>query len=304
MTIPGTETPLSAGYDAATRDDPVFAQHFRHGFTTIDGLQMHYVLGGQGPPLLLVPSFLGTWFSWWGLMPDLATRRTVIAVDPPGLGDSSGTPPAHDKVHLAHYVNQLLDRLGFQQNVDVAGFDFGAAIAYALATQWRDRYSRLMLMDFPITGGTLLFAQVQALSFHLGFHSQEPLFEQLVIGRERLWLEYIFRHLSPGNNQPIPPAAVDEFVRAYQRPGALHHGSRYYQAWPQDERDNQAAMRTPLTIPVRVLAQAPYLDDFLTSIRSAAPQATGVAFHTGHWFLHEAPEQVLEEMSAFFTTDR
>lgn len=42
MPVPPSETPLSTDYDAATRDDPFFAQHFRHGFTTIDGLQMHY----------------------------------------------------------------------------------------------------------------------------------------------------------------------------------------------------------------------------------------------------------------------
>jgi hypothetical protein len=59
-------------------------------------------------------------------------------------------------------------------------------------------------------------------------------------------------------------------------------------------------MRNPLTIPVRVIAQAPYFDTFLQSIRSAAPGATGMAFETGHWLVHEAPHLVLAEMKAFF----
>jgi pimeloyl-ACP methyl ester carboxylesterase len=301
MHAPSSETPLSIGYDTATRDDPLFAQHFRHGFTTIDDLQMHYVLGGDGPPLVLLHSFTETWFTWWAIMGDLVLEYTVIAIDLPGLGDSTGPIASHDKVRLARYVHLLLEALGYQQGIQVAGHDFGVAIAYALATQWRHQYSRLLLMDFPITGGTLSYAQVQSLSFHLAFHSQEPLFEQLVTGRERLWLEYLYRHLSPGNPQPIPPAAVDEFVRAYRRPGALHNGSRYYQAWPQDELYNQAQMRNPLTIPVHVIAQAPFYDNFLQSIRSAAPHATGIPFQTGHWLVHEAPQLVLAEMKSFFT---
>lgn len=304
MSTPHSETPLTTGYDAATRDDPVFTEHFRHGFTTIDDLQMHYVIGGAGPPLVLLHSFTETWFSWWAIMPDLRATHTVIAIDLPGLGDSTGPLAGHEKVRLARYIHQLLDTLGHRDEIQVAGFDFGVAIAYALATQWRDCYSRLMLMDFPITGGTLSYADVQTLSFHLGFHSQEPLFEQLVTGRERLWLEYIYRHLSPGKSQPIPPAAVNEFVRAYQRPGALHNGSRYYQTWPQDELDNQLQMRDPLTIPVHVLAQEPFFARFLQSIRSAAPHATGTPLQTGHWLVHEAPELVLAEMKSFFNSDR
>ena len=126
------------------------------------------------------------------------------------------------------------DTLG---EIQVAGRDFGVAIEFAPATQWRHQYSRLFLMDFPITEGTPT-ALNRSKPCRSIFHSQEPLFEQLVAGRERLWLEYLYRHLSPGEVHPIPPDAVDEFVRAYSRPGALPNGSRYYQAWPQDELDN------------------------------------------------------------------
>jgi hypothetical protein len=39
---------------------------------------------------------------------------------------------------------------------------------------------------------------------------------------------------------------------------------------------------------------------FLASIRSFAPNATGVAFQTGHWMVHEAPELILAEMKSVF----
>ncbi|MFF8190775.1 hypothetical protein ACF05L_07785 [Streptomyces bobili] len=50
----GSEEPLSPGYDTATKGDAEFNKHFRHGFTTIDDVQMHYVIGGDGPQVLVL----------------------------------------------------------------------------------------------------------------------------------------------------------------------------------------------------------------------------------------------------------
>ncbi|WP_033329513.1 alpha/beta fold hydrolase [Streptomyces yerevanensis] len=50
----GSEEPLSPGYDAATKDDAEFNKLFRHGFTTIDDVQMHYVIGGDGPQVMVL----------------------------------------------------------------------------------------------------------------------------------------------------------------------------------------------------------------------------------------------------------
>ena len=51
----GPERPLSRDYDAATRKNAAFNREFRHCFTTINGVQMHYVIGGHGPnPMVLL----------------------------------------------------------------------------------------------------------------------------------------------------------------------------------------------------------------------------------------------------------
>ncbi|MGW2092283.1 alpha/beta fold hydrolase [Promicromonospora sukumoe] len=296
-----TEEPLSADYDAATRDDPEFAKHFRHSFTTIDDLQMHYVVGGDGPtPIVLLHGFTETWYGWLPIMGDLLPGHTVIAVDLPGFGDSTGSVPSHDKVTLAGYVHRLLDLLGFDTGVQVVSHDAGSGIAFALVSQWRDQFSGWLMMDFPIVGGSLHYDQVRTLSYHFAFHEQDPLFEELVAGRERLYLDYFYRVMTPGRGLPMTPDVVDEYVRAYARPGALRNGSRYYQAWPQDEIDNRLAMTEPLALPVHVLAQAPLLDAFLQGVRDAAPDATGAPLDTGHWMLHEAPDVVLAAIREHF----
>ncbi|MFF2861420.1 alpha/beta fold hydrolase [Streptomyces rubiginosohelvolus] len=295
------EAPLSQGYDAATREDPQFNEHFEHRFTTIDDLQMHYVVGGDGPqPIVLLHGFPETWYAYRPIMADLLPGHTVIAIDLPGFGDSSGSVTSHDKATLARYVHRLLDKLGYTSGVQLVAHDAGGAVAYALVAQWRDQFSGLLMMDFPVTGGELTYEQVKPLSYHFSFHSQEPLFEQLVAGRERLYLEYFYSANSPGVEEPVPSHAVDEYTRAYSRPGVMHNGSRLYQAWTQDEEDNQRFMADPLTFPVHFIAQDRLFEGLFAGIRSAAPHATGAAVDSGHWMVHEAPDRVLHEIKAFF----
>lgn len=297
----GSEIALSDGFDSATRDNPRFRANFSHHFQTIDGLQMHYVVGGTGPtPILLLHGFTETWFGWLPLLDDLLPGHTVIAVDLPGFGDSTGNLPAHNKRALASYVHKLLDGLGFTEGVQLVSHDAGGGIAFALATTWRDQFAGLLVMDFPIVGGALTYEQVRPLSYHFAFHAQEPIFEQLVEGRERTYLEYFYAAMSPNAPRVIESDVVDEYERAYSRPGALRNGSRYYQAWEQDEIDNRQAMEQPLTIPVLMVAQRELLDPFLAAIRSAAPDATGRALDTGHWMLHEAPDAVLSIIRDFY----
>lgn len=301
MNTLAAETPLSPDHDAATHDDPTFAASFEHRFTTVDGLQMHYVVGGDGPtPIVLLHGFSETWYGYLPIMTDLLPGHTVIAVDLPGLGDTTGDLPSHRKTDLARYVHLLLEELGYTEGVQLVSHDAGGSIAYALVAQWREKFAGLLMMDFPITGGSLTYDEVKTLSYHFTFHSQEPLFEQLVAGRERMYLEYFYHSNSPDAEQPVPARALEEYVRAYSRPGAFHNGSRYYQAWPQDELDNRRSMIEPLTIPVRLLAQRPLFETLLAAIRSAAPHATGAPLDTGHWMLHEDPTRVLEEIRNFF----
>ncbi|MFE9347410.1 alpha/beta fold hydrolase [Streptomyces olivaceus] len=293
-----SEAPLSEGYDAATRGDPEFAQHFEHRFTTIDGLQMHYVVGGDGPrTIVLLHGFSESWYEYRAIMPDLLLGHTVIAVDLPGLGDTTGELPSHDKATLARYVHRLLLHLGHQEGVQLVAHDFGSAVAYALAAQWPEQFGGLMIMDFGLVGGSLTFDQLKPLSFHFSFFQQEPLFEQLVAGQERLFLSYFYQLLGA----PAPEKSLDEYARVYGRPGVLHNGSRYYQAWPQDEADNRRLMRKPLDMPVHIIAQAQLFDTFHTALKDAAPQATGSPVEgVGHWLLHEAPGRVLGEIKTFF----
>jgi pimeloyl-ACP methyl ester carboxylesterase len=86
-------TSSSTGLPAPEGPGSVFgAPHPAEGFTGtftsryIDtgGVRLHAVTGGNGPPLLLIHGWPGSWYYWRLVMPALARDFEVIAVDQPG----------------------------------------------------------------------------------------------------------------------------------------------------------------------------------------------------------------------------
>jgi hypothetical protein len=69
---------------------------FSHHMASVNGIQMHYVIGGQGDPVVLLHGWPETWYAWRHVMPALAQNYTVIAPDLRGLGDSSKPPTGYD----------------------------------------------------------------------------------------------------------------------------------------------------------------------------------------------------------------
>lgn len=61
---------------------------FRHRMVRTSEVKIHAVIGGDGPPLVLLHGFPQTWWEWHRLMPQLAARHTVVAIDMRGAGHS------------------------------------------------------------------------------------------------------------------------------------------------------------------------------------------------------------------------
>ena len=92
-------------------------QHFRrhisagHGAAaaaiTTEGVMLHYVMGGQGPLLVLLHGWPETWYAWRRVLPALAQHFTVLAPDLRGLGDSSKPLAGYDTNTVSSDIRQL-----------------------------------------------------------------------------------------------------------------------------------------------------------------------------------------------------
>ena len=105
-----------------------FADTFSHHVCQMDDVQLHYVMGGSGEPLLLLHGWPQTWFEWRRVMPALAGRYTVIAPDLRGLGDSSRPVVGYDLRTLSGDIRGLVEHLGLGP-IRLVGHDLGGPVA-------------------------------------------------------------------------------------------------------------------------------------------------------------------------------
>jgi pimeloyl-ACP methyl ester carboxylesterase len=303
---PAADTGVSAS-DAATRDDAEFNRRFRHGTADVDGVTMHYVSGGTGEPLVLLHGWPQSWYAWRGIMPALAERYTVYALDLPGLGDSEGAPPGYDKATLARYVHGLLaDELGLRA-VHLVGHDLGAGVGFQYAAQYPGEVVTYAHLDYPLPGPALSAATYRSLSWHLAFHDQDAFPETIVADDVREYLALFFAYAAHGGRRfggtgttsPFTDRQIDEFARTYHRPQVLSGGFDLYRTLERDEADNVAA--APITVPTMVMTAEgllPFTRSTVEPRMSRITRAVEVP-GAGHWLAEENPAFVTAELLAF-----
>ncbi len=103
-----------------------------HGKPRVNGVEIHYAIGGTGEPVFLLHGVPKTMSYWRHVVPLLTPHYTVVAVDNRGFGGSGRPAVGYDTATMARDVAALATHLGFDQ-FRVAGEDWGAAITYAAA---------------------------------------------------------------------------------------------------------------------------------------------------------------------------
>jgi pimeloyl-ACP methyl ester carboxylesterase len=283
---------------------------FSHHMASVNGIQLHYVIGGKGDPIVLIHGWPQTWYEWRHVMPALAKNYTVIVPDLRGLGDSSKPDKGYDGKTTAEDIYQLTSQLGFNK-IFLVAHDIGAQTAYSYAASHPNNVSKLVIMDFIFPG--FLPPEIGNGPWWFTFHQTPNLPEYLVQGKERQYLSYFFGGLSY-NPYAITEKDIDEFTQKYSMPGAMRAGFEYYRAFIQDAEDNKESVASngKLTIPVLVLAADIYPQlggDIpgnlpLNSTQSLAENVTGMVVPlSGHWIPEEQPEFVIEQLTAFFNQE-
>jgi pimeloyl-ACP methyl ester carboxylesterase len=105
---------------------------------------------GEGPPLLLVHGGFGNAFDWAPLMPALAQKRRVVAVDRPGhgLADPFDYRGVDLWAHGATFIAEVLDALGIER-ADLAANSMGGLWSVSFAMARPERVSALILVGAP-----------------------------------------------------------------------------------------------------------------------------------------------------------
>ncbi len=287
------------------------ADQWEHRMAAVNGINIHYVIEGQGAPVVFIHGWPEFWYGWRRQIPVLSERYQVIVPDLRGFGYSDKPLHGYDTKSAASDIYELVQQLGHQQ-VSIVAHDIGVRVAYRFALDHEEAVSRMVLLDStpPMEQLGPQAPSVVRERWHSYFHQQFDLPEKLIEGREEVYLRHIFKDCTI-NKYPPSATEVAEYVRAYSQPGALRGGFSYYRAAAyEDPAHWQADASRVLQTPVLFLygsrrvntAQASGAGPLDDAWRSVFPKVRGKDMgNYGHFLQWEAPDEVNRELISFLS---
>jgi pimeloyl-ACP methyl ester carboxylesterase len=272
---------------------------FTERFAEVNGVRLHYLIGGSGSPVVLLHGFAQTGLMWRPLMPLLAKRHTVIVPDLRGAGRSANPQSGYDKVNMAVDIHELIVSLGLER-ISIVGHDIGLMVAYAYAAQFPQATERVVLMDAFLPGiGNWKDVWLMRDLWHFHFHGDVPL--ALVKGRERIYLEHFWNDFAADPKHSVPEADRRAYAKLYAQPGGMRAGFEYFRNFELDAKDFARLAATPLSMPVLVLTGEKASGNFLIEqAKLVASDVRGqVIMGSGHWLMEEAPRAVIPAIVDF-----
>lgn len=275
--------------------------NFKHQMAKVNGINIHYVIGGTGEPLVLIHGFGQNWYMWNRLLPELSKHFTVIAPDLRGVGESDRPAGGYDKKNMAKDVHELVASLGYK-SINLVGHDIGLMVAYAYAAQYGSEVKKVALLDALIPGVEPVWHQISTTVWHFGFFAR-PIAGDLVAGKEREFLTDFWPQVGHVKD-PFTKEETDEFVRAYATKGSTTGSFHWFGEFPQDVKDNQEFMKTKLKMPLLAMGGEYFSAPFLAAhSRLVAENVSEVKISgSGHWVVQEQTAQVLKGLMDFFVT--
>src|SRR6266850_1451047 len=273
------------------------------GFTDhdadVNGVKIHYRIGGKGSPVVLLHGYAQTGHMWNPLMPLLAKNHTAIVPDLRGADGSAKPESGYDKKNMAVDIHDLVTSLGFKR-ASIVGHDIGLMVAYAYAAQFPQETERLVLMDAFLPGiGDWKNVWLMRDLWHFHFYGEVPL--ALVKGRERTYFEHFWNDFAADPKHSVPEADRRFYAKEYAKPGGMRAGFEYFKNFEQDAKDFAELGKTSLPMPVLVLTGEKASGTFLIEqAKLVASNVRGqVVSGSGHWLMEEAPQIVIPAITAF-----
>lgn len=278
-------------------------------YFNLSGLKMHALVAGPeaGRLVVLLHGFPQFSYAWRTQMQALAGAGfRVVAPDQRGYNFTDKTPP-YDVDTLVQDVVQLIQATGRKRAL-VAGHDWGAAVAWALAMNYPERVERLMIFNVPhlaVMARALLGGNSKQMrrSWYIAYF-QIPLLPEWALAQnnyQNLWRA--MRNTAVRGT--FTEADHAEYIKAWAQPGALSAMLGWYRGLKSfagaEMRQRYARRIAPPTVIVwgeqDFALGVELAEESLNWLENGRlvkyPQAT-------HWVVDELPEQVTQELLRHF----
>ena len=204
-----------------------------HYFADVNSIRMHYATKGTGKLLLMLHGFPEYWGVWKRLIDSFSKKFHVVAPDLRGynLTDKPQDTSMYHISHLVEDIRALTEHLG-HDTFYLAAQDWGAQVAWSFIFRYPERVEKLISLN--ATHPALFNRELQtnpeqqkASQYMLMFRS--PQAEDIISDKDYGWFrEIIFSPLL--QKSVISEEEIDEWVDAWNQPGAITGGLNYYRA--------------------------------------------------------------------------
>ncbi|GAB2509775.1 alpha/beta fold hydrolase [Nocardiopsis aegyptia] len=275
-----------------------------------DGVPVHVRTAGHGPPVLLLHGYPQTHLIWHRVAPVLAAGFTVVLTDLRGYGDS-GKPAsgpdhaAYAKRAMARDQYLVMRELGFDRFA-VAGHDRGARVGHRLALDHPEAVTAFAALDIVPTRYAFEHADAAFATgyYHWFFLTAGHGIPEHLIGRDpEFWVRTRMNGRHHGGTA-FAPEAVDEYVRCFSDPAAIHASCEDYRAAATiDLEHDRADAGRRLDCPVLLLwGEHSFVGrhyDVPAAWAEYASDVRGHALPCDHYVPEEAPEATARHLDAF-----
>jgi pimeloyl-ACP methyl ester carboxylesterase len=272
-----------------------------------NGIRLHVFQDGDagGDLVILLHGFPEFSFGWRKQMPALSQAGyRVWAPDQRGynLSDKPSGIAAYKIDILAADIVGLIDAAGVEKAI-IVGHDWGAAVAWWLATQYPERVSKLVVMNVPhplvmLKHVRSSFRQMLR-SWYIGFF-QLPFIPEFLISMGN-WNGAVDMLKRSSQAETFSESDLARYREAWSQPKAFHSMINWYRAFVRNPPT--LTENTRITVPTLLIWGK---QDIALGEEMAQPSIDlcdngELVFieEASHWVQHEAAEQVNELMLAF-----
>jgi haloacetate dehalogenase len=285
------------------------------GFTrqsvAVDGTDIACVVGGSGPPVLLLHGFPENMAMWARVAPQLAGQFTVVCADLRGYGDSAKPRCLPDRSNYsfrAMAADQLglMRRLGFER-FHLVGHDRGGRTGHRLALDRPDAVLSLTVMDIVPTYAMFMDTsrEVAGSYWHWYFLSQPEPFPERIIGNDPdFFYETCLVGWGATNISNFDREMIAEYRRAWRDPGMIHGSCSDYRAAASIDLDHDAAdidkrVQCPTLAFYGAAGQMARLFDIPAEWRKRCADLSTSSLPGGHFFVDQFPNDVAQTLTDF-----